>query len=603
MSYPSLNQCLLDAIDHHPRPDAQLYREGGTWKSYSSFEMLRRIAGLSRALADLGIEKGDRVGLFAPNCPVWHVADFAILGLGAVNVPVYFKESDERMAYILNHSGAKVVISAGAEQAQRILACRPRLQHLQHVICADAPADLAGDFLRYESLIASAGEPAIAAYRRRALDASPSDLATIIYTSGTTGEPKGVMLTHSNFTSNVIDGWNRQDYAQQDLALEFLPLSHVYERMMGYGYLFRGIAIAYVERMEEVAQALLEVRPTVAAAVPRFFEKIYANLMEKGHKATGLKRKLFDWSLRVAAAATPWRAYARPASLWVKLEWLLADRLVYTKIRAGLGGRVRAFISGGAPLSRDLTEFFAAIGVDIHQGYGLTETSPIVSNNLPGSNRIGSVGRPIPNVEVRIADDGEILVRGPCVMQGYYLKPGETREVMGGDGWLRTGDIGRLDEDGFLYVTDRKKDLIKTAAGKFVAPQPIENRLKTSPFILNAVVVGDKRKFIAALVVPHFANVEARAKEMGLTFSSPAEIAAHPWVRELIGKEIERLTAHLAQYECIKRFGLLDHDLTFDGGQLTYTMKLRRRVVEQRYSTAIEQLYADVEEPRPQPHA
>ena len=603
MSYPSLNQCLLDAIDRHPRPDAQLYREGGTWKSYSSSEMLRRIAGLSRALADPGIEKGDRVGLFAPNCPEWHVADFAILGLGAVNVPVYFKESDERMAYILNHSGAKVVISAGAAQARRLLALRPRLQHLQHVICADAPADLAGDFLRYESLIASAGDAEIAAYRRRALEAATSDLATIIYTSGTTGEPKGVMLSHSNFTSNVIDGWNRQDYAQQDLALEFLPLSHVYERMMGYGYLFRGIAIAYVERMEDVAQALLEVRPTVAAAVPRFFEKIYANLMEKGHKATGLKRKLFDWSLRVAAAATPWRAYARPVSLWVKLQWLLADRLVYTKIRAGLGGRIRAFISGGAPLSRDLTEFFAAIGVDIHQGYGLTETSPIVSNNLPGSNRIGSVGRPIPNVEVRIADDGEILVRGPCVMQGYYLKPGETREVMGGDGWLRTGDIGRLDEDGFLYVTDRKKDLIKTAAGKFVAPQPIENRLKTSPFILNAVVVGDKRKFIAALVVPHFANVEARAKEMGLTFSSPAEIAAHPWVRELIGKEIERLTAHLAQYECIKRFGLLDHDLTFDGGQLTYTMKLRRRVVEQRYSTDIEHLYADVEEPRPQPHA
>ena len=603
MSYPSLNQCLLDAIDRHPRPDAQLYREGGTWKSYSSSEMLRRIAGLSRALADPGIEKGDRVGLFAPNCPEWHVADFAILGLGAVNVPVYFKESDERMAYILNHSGAKVVVSAGAAQARRLLALRPRLQHLQHVICADAPADLAGDFLRYESLIASAGDAEIAAYRRRALEAATSDLATIIYTSGTTGEPKGVMLSHSNFTSNVIDGWNRQDYAQQDLALEFLPLSHVYERMMGYGYLFRGTAIAYVERMEDVAQALLEVRPTVAAAVPRFFEKIYANLMENGHKATGLKRKLFDWSLRVAAAATPWRAYGKSVSPWVKLQWLLADRLVYTKVRAGLGGRVRAFISGGAPLSRDLAEFFAAIGVDIHQGYGLTETSPIVSNNLPGSNRIGSVGRPIPNVEVRIADDGEILVRGPCVMQGYYLKPGETREVMGGDGWLRTGDIGRLDEDGFLYVTDRKKDLIKTAAGKFVAPQPIENRLKTSPFILNAVVVGDKRKFIAALVVPHFANVEARAKEMGLTFSSPAEIAAHPWVRELIGKEIERLTAHLAQYECIKRFGLLDHDLTFDGGQLTYTMKLRRRVVEQRYSTAIEHLYADVEEPRPQPHA
>ena len=323
--------------------------------------------------------------------------------------------------------------------------------------------------------------------------------------------------------------------------------------------------------------------------------------MEKGHKSAGLKRKLFNWSMRVVAAATPWKAYGRPVPVWVKLEWRLADWLVYSRIRAGLGGRIRAFISGGAPLARELTAFFATVGVDIHQGYGLTETSPIVSNNLQGSNRIGSVGQPIPNVGVRIADDGEILVRGPCVMQGYYLKPAETREVLPGDGWLRTGDIGYLDEDGYLYVTDRKKDLIKTAAGKFVAPQPIENCLKTSPFILNAVVVGDKRKFITALVVPHFANVSAKAAEMGLTFSSNAEMATHPWVRGLIGQEIERLTSHFAQYESIKRFALLDHDLTFDGGQLTYTMKLRRRAVEQRYSDAIDSLYADVEEPRPHP--
>lgn len=603
MSYPSLNQCLLDAVDLHPRSDAQICKEGDTWKSISSTEMLRRIAGLAAPLAALGVERGDRIGLFSPNRPEWHIADFAILGLGAVNVPVYFKESDDRMAYILNHSGAKVVISAGAEQARRVLALRPRLPHLQHIICAAADVDMPGDFLRYEKFIASSGEAEIAAWRRRALEAAPSDLATIIYTSGTTGEPKGVMLTHSNFTSNIFDGWNRQDYSEDDLGLEFLPLSHVYERMMGYGYLFRGIAIAYVERMEDVAQALIEVRPTVAAAVPRFFEKIYANLMEKGHKATGLKRRLFDWSMRVVAKATPWRAYGKRASLGVKLEWHLADRLVYRKIRAALGGRIRAFISGGAPLSRDLTEFFAAVGVEIHQGYGLTETSPIISNNLPGSNRIGSVGRPIPNVEVRIAEDGEILVKGPCVMQGYYLKPAETREALPGDGWFRTGDIGHLDEYGYLYVTDRKKDLIKTAAGKFVPPQPIENRLKTSPFILNAVVIGDQRKFVIALIVPHFANVTTKAGEMSLTFSSNTELAAHPWVRELIGKEIERLTAHLAQYESIKRFALLDHDLTFDGGQLTYTMKLRRRYVEQRYAEAIDQLYADVEEPRPQPHA
>ena len=271
MPYPSLNQCLLDAIDLHSRPDAQVFKDGDTWRSISSAEMLRRIAGLSAALASLGVEKGDRIGLFAPNCPEWHVADFAIIGLGGVNVPVYFKESDDRMAYILNHSGAKIVISAGPDQAHRLLALRSRLSHVQQLICAGARADLSGDFLRYENLIDTAGEREVADWRRRALEAAPSDLATIIYTSGTTGEPKGVMLTHANFASNVLDGWNRQEYSQHDLALEFLPLSHVYERMMGYGYLFRSIAIAYLERMEEVAQALLEVRPTVAAAVPRFF--------------------------------------------------------------------------------------------------------------------------------------------------------------------------------------------------------------------------------------------------------------------------------------------------------------------------------------------
>jgi long-chain acyl-CoA synthetase len=601
MGYPSLTERLLEGLDRYQCPRAQMYKAGDRWESISAAEMLRHIAGLSRALAELGVGAGDRVGLFAPNRPEWHVVDFAILGLGAVTVPVYFRESADRLLYILNHSSAKVIVAAGAEQAERLLACRERLPAVEHVILAGAPPALDGDFLRYEMLVTAAGEAEVATYRRRAAEVAPEQLATIIYTSGTTGEPKGVMLTHANFSSNEIDRIQAFAYNERDVALSFLPLSHVYERLMDYGYLFRGIPLAYVERMEDVQTALLEVRPTVASAVPRFFEKLYAHTMEKGKKTTGVKRRIFDWSIRAANEAAPWRAYGRAVPLRVKLNWVLADLLVYSRIRAGVGGRVRAFISGGAPLARELAEFFWAVGVVIYQGYGLTETSPVVSTNGPEANKVGTVGRPIAHVEVRIAEDGEILVRGPCVMLGYYKNAEETRAVLDGDGWLRTGDVGYLDPDGYLVVTERKKDLLKTAGGKFVAPQPIENSLKSSPCILNAAVVGDRRRFVAALIVPHFAHVEALAGENGLKFSSPAQLAAHPWVHELIGREIERLTAHLAQFETIKRFALLDHDFTFETGELTYTMKLKRRVIEERYHDVIERLYADVEEPRPLP--
>jgi long-chain acyl-CoA synthetase len=372
--------------------------------------------------------------------------------------------------------------------------------------------------------------------------------------------------------------------------------------MMDYGYIFRGIPLAYVERIEDVPQALLEVRPTLAAAVPRFFEKLYANIIERGRQATGFKRQVFNWAMAVAKEATPWRAHGLPLPMHVKLAWTIADRLAYSKIRAGLGGRIRNFVSGGAPLAKELAEFFWSVGLPVYQGYGLTETSPVVSANVPGANKVGTVGRPIANVEVRIADDGEILVRGPCVMQGYYHKPQETGDALMPDGWLRTGDIGYLDVDGYLVVTDRKKELLKTAAGKFIAPQPIENRLKSSPYISNVVVVGDKRKFISVLLVPNFPAVEAKAREAGIEFRSLQELAASPWVRDLIAAEVERLTKDLAQYEKPKRFALLPQDFTMASGEVTYTLKLKRRVIEQRYRDVIENLYADVEEPRPQHH-
>jgi len=599
MNYGTLPSRFLNAIDTLPNPRAQMVRGPHSWEAISSEELLRRVAGLSSALAELGVKPGDRVGLFAANRPEWHIADFAINGSGAVTVPLYFKESPERMTYILKHCGAKVVFAAGAEQMHKLLSLRGELPELEHIILADSGSDVPSDCLRYETLIATAGGAEIAAYRLRAAQVLPGQLASIIYTSGTTGEPKGVMLTHTNFCSNVTD--SHSDFhldPHTDLAISFLPLAHIYGRTLDYFYIFHGIPVAYVGVVEEVSQALLEVRPTILGAVPRVFEKIYARVMEQGHKSAGMKRRIFEWSMKVASRSARWRSGEGSASLAVKMEWFIVDELVYSKIRAGTGGKLRIVFSGGAPLAPDLAEFFWAVDIPIYQGYGLTETSPVLTSNYP-ANRVGSSGKPIRNVQIRIADDGEILAKGPCVMQGYYKSPEATREVLTEDGWFRTGDIGYVDKDNFLFITDRKKDLIKTAAGKFVAPQPIENALKTSPYILNAMVVGDKRKFIAALIVPNAATVSAKAAEQGIKFTSNVEMAAHPWVRSLIEAEVKRLTANLAQYETIKRFALLPDDFTFDNGSLTFTLKLKRRVVEQQFHDVIEQLYADVAEPRP----
>jgi long-chain acyl-CoA synthetase len=593
MPYATLTEKLLNAVDRFPSDRALSLRINGRWQPTSSAEFLRRIAGISNALDQLGVKAGDRVGLFSPNRPEWHIADFAILGLGAADVPIYFNESPDRLVYILNHSGAEVVIVAGEMQCRRLLECRSRLNSVKHIICAAAPADLGEEILRFETLAAATGDAAIAEYRLRAARVTSDQLATIIYTSGTTGEPKGVMLTHNNLSSNEETSVGPYRMSPADRAVSFLPLSHVYERVTGYAYLFHGVQVAYVERMDDLPQALLEVHPTLAAAVPRVFEKLYANVLQKGHESRGAKRRIFDWAMRVAQTSVRWKAYGVEASPWLRLRWEIADRMVYSKIRAGTGGSFRAFISGGGPLSRELAEFFWAVGVPVYQGYGLTEASPVVSANHPGANKVGTVGRPIEHVSVRLADDGEILVQGPCVMKGYYHKPEETSAVISPEGWLSTGDIGRLDEDGYLYVTDRKKDLFKTAAGKFVAPQPIENMLKVSPLILNAVLVGDAHKFIAALIVPNFANVEAVARAKGRTFASHEQLAADPWVHQLIGGEVEQVNSRLAQYETIKRFALLDHDFTFDGGQLTYTLKLKRRVIAERYAQLIEGLYAE----------
>ena len=599
MNYGTLPSRFLNAVDNLPNPRAQMVRRDGHWEAISSQEFLRRVAGLFTAFVELGVKPGDRVGLFSANRPEWHTADFAITGAGAVTVPVYFNESPDRTTYILKHCGAKVVFVVGVPQLKKLLAVRASLPELEQIIVADGGPDVPTECLRYETLIAAASAADIASYRLRSSQVLPGQLASLIYTSGTTGEPKGVMLTHTNFCSNVHDvGYDFSLDPATDVALSFLPLAHVYGRTLDYIYIFGGAPLAYVESVDAVAQALLEVHPTITAAVPRFFEKIYARLVEQGSKNIGIKRMIFDWAMRVAELSEQWHISQRHASLIHTLQWKLADALVYRKIRIGMGGRLRLISSGGAPLSKPLAEFFWTVGIRIYQGYGLTETSPIVSSNYP-DNRMGSSGKPIPNVQVRAAEDGEILVKGPCVMQGYYKNPEATREVLSEDGWFRTGDIGYVDKDNYLFITDRKKDLIKTAAGKFVAPQPIENALKTSPYILNALVVGDRRKFIVALIVPNPVTIAAIAADQGIKFSTDAELAAHPWVHTLIDAEVKRLTIHLAQYETIKRFALLPEDFTYDNGTLTFTLKLKRRVVEQQYAAVIESLYADVAEPRP----
>jgi long-chain acyl-CoA synthetase len=599
MSYGTLPSRFLKAIDNFPTPHAQMARRDGRWEAISSQEFLRRVAGLSSAFVELGVKPGDRVGLFSTNRPEWHTADFAINGAGAITVPIYFNESPDRMTYILKHCGAKVVFVAGKAQLEKLLSVRGNLPEVENIVVADAGEGLPSECLRYETLMATAGATDISSYRLRASQVLPGQLASLIYTSGTTGEPKGVMLTHTNFCSNVTDvGQDFHLNPAEDVALSFLPLSHVYERTVAYIYIFQGAPLAYVEAIEAVPQALLEAHPTVLAAVPRFFEKVYARLVEQGSKTTGVRRMIFDWAMKIANQSVHWKASGGRASFAVKLQWLLANQLVYKKIRTGMGGRLRLISSGGAPLSKELAEFFWAVGVPIYQGYGLTETSPIVSTNYP-VNRVGSSGKPIANVQVRIAEDGEILVKGPCIMQGYYKNPEATREVLTEDGWFSTGDIGFLDDDGYLYITDRKKDLLKTAGGKFVAPQPIENLLKTSPYILNAMVVGDKRKFVAALIVPNPTTVGERLAAEGLKFSSNADLATHPRTHALIESEVKRMTVRLAQYESIKRFALLPEDFTFADGSLTFTLKLKRRVVEEKYRHLIESLYADVAEPHP----
>ena len=572
----------------HGKPDAILTKGSGTYAPISSSELERRVVRLHMALSAAGIHRGDKVALLSENRWEWAVSDFAMMTSGIVSVPIYPTLPAEQIRYLLDHSESKAVLCSTAEQLAKVQGIRGQLPALGLVAVFDSVQ--AEGVVGLDSLIGE-GDPTPEEQER--FDAAvnsvePGSLASIIYTSGTTGVPKGVMLSHYNMASNIRDSLLK--VGVEDVALSFLPLCHVAERLADYAYFDSGATVAYAESIETVAVNMGEVRPTFALGVPRFFEKVYGRVMAAMTAASPLRRKIFEWAVGVGTAATPYQLDGKPLPLLLKLKHQLADKLVFHKLRGRLGGRIRMFVSGAAPLPRHLAEFFYALGLPICEAYGLTETSPLVSINTLENMRLGTVGQIIPNVEVRIAGDGEILVRGPNIMQGYYKMEQQTAEVMDGD-WFHTGDIGEFDDDGYLSITDRKKDMFKTSGGKYVVPAPIENLLKRSPLVETAVVIADQRNFPSALIVPDFAALRAWAESQGIECSSNQEYCANDRVAERVMAEVSELCSDLAQFERIKKIALIGADFSIDGGELTPTMKVRRRQVNEKYKKQIEELY------------
>lgn len=591
----TLVEMFEQAVRSHNRPDALNYKSGSNWIAISSDEMLTRIQRVAAGLQALGIKGGDRVAILSESRVEWTLADAGCVFAGAIDVPIYPTLTPPQVRYILNDSGARVLFVSNQEKYQEVCDAVSVCSAIQQVIFLEEPAtshdpeiSLNGLERLGAKLIADQSDMTA----RIAHEISPTDLATIIYTSGTTGEPKGVMLTHSNLVSNVIDSASHLSFNRDDSVLSVLPLSHVLERVAMYMYIYHGMAVFYGESLEMIGPNLCEVRPTIFVAVPRIFEKIFARVKEKTAEKGRLNVAVLNWAVAVGKeyAKLAVRHGKIPGPLGFKHK--IADKLIFSKIRAALGGRIRLLVSGGAALPEELGYIYIGAGLPIVQGYGLTETSPVITAGQLDDNRIGSVGKPIPNVDVRIAADGEIETRGPNVMRGYYNKPAETRAVMTDDGWFKTGDIGTIDEDGFLRITDRKKELFKTSGGKYIAPQPIEQMIKGSLFVNQVVLVGNGRKFPAALIVPDWERVESYAELKGLNTKDHAELSKHPRVIDLFQRQIGELTKDLAGYERVKKIALLEHELTIQGGELTPTMKVKRRVIDEKYKQIIDAIYA-----------
>ena len=594
----TLNELVLITMRRYTaKPAALRYKQGDRWLSFTHAEVEERVVNASLGFRELGVGPGDRIAILSENRPEWAITDFATLLLRAADVPIYPTLPARQIEYILRDSGAAAICVSSAAQLAKIREIRPGLPAVRSVIAFDRDAT-GPDVMPFTELL-SCGRKALPRYphwEMEAREVRPEDLATLIYTSGTTGDPKGVMLTHGNITSNVLASVNAFAFDGNDETLSFLPLSHIFERMAGhYLMIYAGATVAYATSLEAVAAEMAEVRPTIMTAVPRFYEKLFGRVLDAAMSGSPLKRRIFQWARN---SGEQWVEYAlarRPIPPTLAFRRRLAERLVFRKLHQRTGGRLRFFISGGAPLNPDIAKFFHAAGLPILEGYGLTETSPVISVNTFEHLKLGTVGRPIPGVEVKIADDGEILTRGPHVMQGYYNRPEATQEVVDADGWLHTGDIGLLDADGMLKITDRKKDLIVTAGGKNIAPQPIENMVKTSKFVLNAVMLGDRRKFPIMLVVPNFDRLKAWAAHKKLLAPDDASLLRLPEVQEKMDREVRKTLRDLAQYEVPKKLLLLDREFSIETGELTPKMSVKRRVVEQRYADQIERLYAEAD--------
>jgi long-chain acyl-CoA synthetase len=589
----TLNQLFFDAVERHDRPNALQVKVAGVYQSIAHRTLAERVRRTALGLRALGVPRGAKVALLSENRPEWAIADYACLTSGITDVPIYPTLPAEQMVYILKDAGVVAMFVSTADQAAKVAQVRGELPALQHVIAFDGDG-FPGVELSLAALEekgkAAENATVLAQYRADALSVRADDIATLIYTSGTTGEPKGVMLSHGNLTSNVVAVQAVIPFRSDDVSLSFLPLSHVLERMFDFLMFHVGVSIAYVESIDTIIQNIAEIRPTIVVSVPRIYEKIYARVLESALSGSAIKRGIFFWAKGVGERWSKEMQAGRTVRGWLGFQYTIADKLVFSKLRERVGGRLRYFVSGGAPLAPEINAFFYAAGLLILEGYGLTETSPVIAVNTPEHNRIGTVGHPISGVQVRIADDGEILSRGPHIMKGYYNKPEATRDAIDAEGWFHTGDIGVL-EDGYLRITDRKKDIIVTAGGKNIAPQPIENQVKTNKFVLQAVMIGDKRKFPIILVVPNFDQLAAWAKAKGLAFADNTALITLPAVKEKMEQETLAGLRGLAHFEQPKLVGLLASDFTIDSGELTPTLKVKRRVVDKRYKALIDKLY------------
>jgi long-chain acyl-CoA synthetase len=570
-------------------------KRAGRWVDIGYRELAERVQDLSVGLLELGLRRGDRVAILSENRPEWAITDYACLAARCADVPIYPTLPARQAEYILRDSGAVAVLVSNAGQLQKVLAVRDRLPALANIIAFEEAAAGPG-VLRFEQVLerGRAARERHPAWRAAALEAAPDDLATLIYTSGTTGDPKGVMLSHGNIASNVTTCVRLFSFTAEDECLSFLPLSHIFERMFGHYCMFHaGVVISYAESVDTVPADMQEIRPQLMASVPRLYEKIYARVLENVRTSSPARKRIFAWGRAVGERWAEAVIAKRPIPLGLKAQRALADRLVFAKLRARTGGRIRFFISGGAPLSPDIARFFYAAGLPILEGYGLTETSPVMAVNTFQHHRLGTVGQAIPGVEIRIAPDGEIVTRGPNVMCGYFNKPEATAEAIDEEGWFHTGDIGLLDADGYLSITDRKKDLIVTAGGKNIAPQPIENLAKTSKFVASAVMIGDRRPFPIMLVVPNAAQIKGWAGHKGLPDGELAQLLEIPDVRQKIEREVRISLRDLAQFEMPKKLLILAQDFTVESGELTPTLKVKRRIVEEHNRKAIEGLYLE----------